>query len=304
MPELPEVEILVRHLEPLLVGKTIEEVHVRRAKVLAPTSVRELRQSLRGATFVALSRRGKYLVFELRRGTDAKLLTLLGHLGMTGRMYLQDAQTSLPKHAAVILRCGSQNFVFEDTRYFGRFTLDTTVLGDLGPEPLNAEFTAAVFGEALSRSGQAIKIKLLDQRLVAGLGNIYASEALFRAEVSPRIPARRLAGEEVARLWKAMRWVLREAITRGSTVPLRYAGEGRGDGLFYFGRSTETPTGYEEQLRVYDRQGRPCPKCATTIKRFVQAARSTFFCPKCQPGRRGKAKRGEGRKKDSLKTRR
>lgn len=315
MPELPEVEVLVRHLQPLLVGKTIEEVHVRRARVLAPTSVRELRRSLRGAAFVALSRRGKYLVFELRRRTDAKPLTLLGHLGMTGRMYLQGAQASLPKHAAVILRCGSQNFVFEDTRYFGRFTLDTTVLEGLGPEPLNAQFTAAAFGEALSRSAQAIKVKLLDQRLVAGLGNIYASEALFRAGVSPRIPACRLADEEVARLWKALRWVLREAITRGSTVPLRYAGEGRGDGLFYFGRCTETPSGYEERLRVYDRNGHPCPKCGTMIQRFVQAARSTFFCPRCQPLRGGRAKRQEGRgqrtgkgklgrKKDSLKTRR
>jgi formamidopyrimidine-DNA glycosylase len=293
MPELPEVEVLVRHLRPLVVGKTIQDVFVRRAKVLAPTSPRELRRKLQGATFARVSRRGKYLVFELRSGAEAKPLTLLGHLGMTGRMYLQAVEAPPPKHAAVILHCDSQNFVFEDTRYFGRFTLDSTVLAKLGPEPLSAEFTPAVFGEALSRSAQAIKVKLLDQRLVAGLGNIYASEALFLAGVSPRIPARLLGAQQVASLWRALRHVLRQAIARGSTVPLRYAGEGSGDGLFYFGRSAEAPAGYEERLRVYDREGSPCPKCGTVIERFVQAARSTFFCPKCQSRGRGRGERGE-----------
>lgn len=307
MPELPEVEVLVRHLQPLLVGKTISVVSVQRAKVLAPASVRALRGKLQGATFTALSRRGKYLVFELRSARDPKPFTLLGHLGMTGRMYLQSAETPLPKHAAVILGCGSENFVFEDTRYFGRFTLDTTALKNLGPEPLGLEFTAAVFGAALSRSAQAIKVKLLDQRLLAGLGNIYASEALFLAGISPRIPARRLGGKEVRRLWRALRYVLRQAIAQGSTVPLRYVGEGRGDGLFYFGRSAETPPGYEERLEVYDRAGSPCRKCGTAIERFVQAARSTFFCPNCQPTvrRRGKSQKEARRmKKDGLKTRR
>jgi formamidopyrimidine-DNA glycosylase len=286
MPELPEVEVLVRHLSPLLVGMTVEEVQVKRAKVLAPTSIHELGCKLQGATFVGLLRRGKYLVFELQGRPGNNPFTLLGHLGMTGRMYLQAVEAPLPKHAAVILRCGAQNLVFEDTRYFGRFTLDTTVLEKLGPEPLSAGFTTAVFGKALSRSSQAIKVKLLDQRLVAGLGNIYASEALFRAGVSPVIPARCLGPEQVARLWRALRSVLRQAIARGSTVPLRYAGEGRGDGLFYFGRSGETPASYEERLRVYDREGSPCPRCGAGIERFVQAARSTFFCPKCQSARR------------------
>ena len=209
---------------------------------------------------------------------------LVGHLGMTGRMYLLPAKTPLPRHAAVVLNLGRENFVFEDTRYFGRLTLDTTALGRLGPEPLDAEFAVAPFARALARSRQAIKVKLLDQSLLAGVGNIYASEALFRAGIAPTLPARRLTRPQVQRLWRAVRAVLREAIACGSTVPLNYAGAGVRDGLFYFGRAPGAAGFYEERLRVYDRAGRPCPGCGTPIRRRVQAARSTFYCPRCQRG--------------------
>ena len=284
MPELPEVEVLVRHLDPVLRNKTIRAVRVRRAKVIAPTSVRALTRALRGAKFAGVSRRGKYLVFDLRTARPARPLMLLGHLGMTGRMYLLPVKSPLPKHAAVILNVGRTNFVFEDTRYFGRLTLDPGAVGRLGPEPLSAQFTVRGFVRALDRSRQPIKVKLLDQSLVAGIGNIYASEALFRAGIAPTLPARELTSAQAARLWRAIRRVLREAIECGSTVPLNYAGAGLRDGLFYFGRAPGTPDFYEERLRVYDRAGRPCHKCGTAIKRRVQAARSTFYCPRCQRG--------------------
>ena len=207
---------------------------------------------------------------------------MVGHLGMTGRMYVLPGQERLPKHAAVVLNLGREKFVFEDTRYFGRLRLDRSALRRLGPEPLGVEFTAQGFAKALGRSRQAVKAKLLDQSLVAGVGNIYASEALFRAGVAPTLPARRLTRTQVRGLWRAVRAVLREAIAGGSTVPLDFAGKGAGDKLFYFGRAPGVPDYYEERLRVYDRAGRPCPACGTPIRRRVQAGRSTFYCQRCQ----------------------
>lgn len=282
MPELPEVEVLVRHLRPLLKNRTILAARVRRAKVVAPASPRQFVRALRGGRFCGLTRRGKYLLFRLRKPGRSERLTLMGHLGMTGRMYLLPAKAPLPRHAAVMLNLGRANFIFEDTRYFGRLTLDLRALGKLGPEPLGAEFTPKRFANALDRSRQAIKVKLLDQSLLAGVGNIYASEALFRAGIAPTLPARRLTGAQVKRLWRAVREVLGEAIECGSTVPLNYSGEGARDGLFYFGRAPGAPDYYEERLRVYDRAGRPCPQCGAAIKRRVQAARSTYYCPRCQ----------------------
>ena len=211
--------MLVRHLAPLLRNKTVRNVQVRRVKVLAPTSSRKFARTLRGARFVGLSRRGKYLVFEFRAQNQTRTQILVGHLGMTGRMYLLPAAARLPRHAAVVLGLGREKFIFEDTRYFGRLTLDASVLARLGPEPLAREFTAACFARALSRSTQPIKIKLLDQSLVAGVGNIYASEALFRARLAPTLPACRLSNDQVDRLRRAIREVLREAIDCGSTVP-------------------------------------------------------------------------------------
>jgi formamidopyrimidine-DNA glycosylase len=284
MPELPEVEVLVRHLGPLLDGQTVHSVRVRRAKVVGPASPRAFARALCGAKFCGLARRGKYLVFQLRRAGSAERLTLVGHLGMTGRMYLLPAKDPLPRHAAVVFELGWENFVFEDTRYFGRLNLNGRALARLGPEPLGAEFTAARFARALARSRQAIKVRLLDQALLAGVGNIYASEALFRAKIAPTLPARGLTAAQVQRLWRALRAVLREAIACGSTVPLNYVGQGKHDGLFYFGRAPGAPDYYEERLRVYDRAGKRCPACGAAIQRRVQAARSTFYCPRCQRG--------------------
>jgi formamidopyrimidine-DNA glycosylase len=189
VPELPEVEVLVRHLEPLLQGKVIRAVEVRRAKVIAPAVKGSFARVLRGARFAGVSRRGKYLLFRLLCAPGAKPLTLVGHLGMTGRMYLLPAKAPLPKHATVVFRLGSESFVFEDTRYFGRLTLDASAIERLGPEPLEEEAAPGSFAQALKRSRQPIKVKLLDQHVVAGVGNIYASEVLFRAGISPTTPA-------------------------------------------------------------------------------------------------------------------
>lgn len=281
MPELPEVEVLVRHLRPLLARKRIRAVSVRRALVLEPTTPAQLKRALKGASFKGLVRRGKYLVFELRRPRLTLPLTLIGHLGMTGRMYLIPRAAVLPKHAAVVLDLGRELFVFEDTRYFGRLTLDTRALARLGPEPLEKSFKLHTFAAALARSRQAIKVKLLDQTVVAGVGNIYASEALFLARIPPQLAANRLSRPQIQRLHHAIRRVLSHAIRFGSTIPLNHS-HAKGDGLFYFGRAGDAPDYYEERLRVYDRKGQPCSRCGTAIRRIVQAARSTFFCPSCQ----------------------
>lgn len=262
MPELPEVEVLVRHLRPRLAGKVIQEVSVRRLRVIAPTNERDLSKALKGARFTAVERRGKYLVFRLRRAN--KDFTLLGHLGMSGRMYVVARNAAEPKHAAVVLSLGKEKLIYQDTRYFGRMTLDLSPLERLGPEPSGKNFALDAFARRLRQSSQAIKVKLLDQSLVAGLGNIYASEALFRAGIAPRVAARKLTKEQIARLWESIREVLRTAIRCGSTIAI------------------DRRRNHAERLAVYDRGGEPCVVCQSVIRRIVQAARSTYFCPRCQ----------------------
>lgn len=281
MPELPEVEILARHLRPLLHGRTIQSVEIRRPEVLAPTSAARFKQRLRGAKFLGLARRGKYLLFELRERDSRATFRLLGHLGMTGRMFLAQKDGPLPKHAAVILKLGAKIFIYDDTRYFGRLTLDMTPVKKLGPEPLEESFTPELLARELKRSRQPVKVKLLDQSLVAGIGNIYASEALFCAGISPRRAANRLTRRQVERLWRAIREVLAAAIECGSTIPLNFNAH-KSDGLFYYGSATGDQDFYTERLRIYDRAGQPCLHCQTPVRRIVQAARSTFFCPRCQ----------------------
>ena len=286
MPELPEVEVLVRHLDPLLRGKQIRGVAVGRAKIVRPETSATLADRLVGATFGATTRRGKNLLFGLRHGTCTEPFSLVGHLGMTGRMFLQPAAAPLPKHTAVSLDLGEQRFVFEDPRCFGRFHLDLAPLAELGPEPLSDDFTVDAFSVALECSSQAVKVKLLDQSLVAGIGNIYASEALFRAGISPLRGARSLRRDEIGRLRDRIREVLADAIRLGGSVPLDWSGEGKGDALFYYGaKETGPATGSaEERFAVYGREGEPCTRCAGKVVRCVQAARSTFHCPGCQPG--------------------
>ncbi len=282
MPELPEVEVLARHLRPLMVGQTIRAVLIRREKVLRPTAAALFKRELAGAKFLGLQRHGKYLLFELRQKNPRQKFFLLGHLGMTGRMFLAPPDAPLPKHAAVVLDLGAKNFIYEDTRYFGRFTLDVSAVANLGPEPWDENLTPEIFRQELKRSRQSVKIKLLDQSLIAGIGNIYASEALFRAGLSPKHAANKLTLRQAGKLLRCVREVLQQAIDCGSTIPLNFAGDKKSDGLFYYGSMAGATDFYTERLLVYDRAGKPCVNCGLPVKRIVQAARSTFFCGRCQ----------------------
>jgi formamidopyrimidine-DNA glycosylase len=277
MPELPEVEVLARRLRPLLRGKTIRSVSVSRPRATRPTHPAELQKALVGATFGNVLRRGKYFLFELHVKKSKKPLTVLGHLGMTGRMFLALKKEKMPKHAAIVFDLGSHNFVYEDWRYFGRMSLDLSPIEALGPEP--EDLKPEAFTQSLKNSRQPIKVKLLDQSLIAGVGNIYASEALYLARISPKLPANRLTLAQARELLRAIRAILKEAIKFGSTVPLKVESDKAG-ALFYF--SEESGGFTAERLRVYDRAGKPCLRCGTEIERIIQAARSTFFCPHCQ----------------------
>jgi formamidopyrimidine-DNA glycosylase len=277
MPELPEVEVLARYLRPLLRGKTIRGVAVRRPRAVRPHSPEQIQKALSGATFRGLSRRGKYLLFRLAK--SGRTFVILGHLGMSGRMFVAPQKQPLPKHAAMVLDLGDWNFIYEDTRYFGRMALDLSPIQALGPEPLDRKFSPALLAEQLKHSRQAIKIKLLDQSTVAGIGNIYASESLFRAGISPRLPAKRLAPSQIGKLCRAIKDVLNDAIKFGSTVSIKPM-SGKWGALFYFSDGGEGF--YEERLRVYGRAGQPCLKCGTKIRRITQGGRSTFYCPRCQ----------------------
>jgi len=289
MPEMPEVEILMRHLRPLLRGKTIRRLSVSRERATRPTPPHEFERALAGAKFNDLDRRGKYLLFQLEprggsRGRSPQsrykpaVLTFLGHLGMSGRMFVALKKEPLPKHAAVVFDLGDRQFVYEDRRYLGRMSLDLSPLNELGPEP--SDYSPEIFAEALKGSRQPVKVKLLDQSLIAGVGNIYASEALFRARISPKLAANRLTPEQAKTLLRAIRDVLNDAVKFGSTVPLNTM-SGKSDALFYFDDGGEGH--YEERLRVYDREGKACVnKCGAKIERITQAARSTYFCPRCQ----------------------
>ena len=278
MPEMPEVEVLRRHLEPRLKGREIVGLDVRRERMVRPTGGPGLQQAIVGGTFATVGRRGKHLLFGVQ-GAGGWVRSVVGHLGMTGRMYVDDGVVPLPRHAAVVLALDVGRFVFEDARQFGRFHLDTTSLGVMGPEPLDAAWTVADLAKGLRDSRQPVKVRLLDQAVVAGVGNIYASEALHRAGIDPGRAACRLKAPEVERLWGAVRQVLSEAIELGQRASLDFSGGN--DGLFYFGSSGEGPEA-GERFRVYDREGEPCGRCGAMILRRVQAARSTFFCPDCQ----------------------
>jgi formamidopyrimidine-DNA glycosylase len=277
MPELPEVEVLARHLRPLLRGKTIRGVTVHRERVTRPTLPSQLVKVLIGAKFKELLRRGKYLLFQFQPKKSKTPLTVLGHLGMTGRMFVVLKKEKLPRHTAVVFDLGGHRFIYEDTRYFGRMTLDLSPIAELGPEPW--DLTPEQFAESLKRSRQPIKIKLLDQNLIAGVGNIYASEALFRARISPKLPANELSFAQAKNLLRAISAVLNESIKAGSTVALQKA-DGGTNALFYFDASDSRY--YERRLRVYDRAGKPCLNCGAKIARITQAARSTYYCPRCQ----------------------
>lgn len=270
MPELPEVETIVRGLRPALVGRTVVGVRVLRPDVLRQTP-RRFSHALRNRTFESVSRRGKNIVARL--SDDAVLVV---NLGMTGRL-LVSAPSAAGTHPAVRFSLDQgPPLVYDDVRRFGVLeALDDEAWTErsrkLGPEPLSPSFTARRLHADLSASVSPVRSWLLDQRRVAGVGNIYANEALHLAGIHPRRAARSVSEVEARALHRTLRQVLRTAIrNRGTTLrDYRDASGATGDNA--------------GTLRVYGRDGRPCLSCTERIERLVFGNRSAFYCPRCQP---------------------
>ena len=285
MPELPEVETVRRGLQPVLEGARLERVEARRPDLRFPLPEGFV-QRLTGARVLALNRRAKYLLAPLDRGD-----TLVMHLGMTGRFEIEGADRSRPgdfrlaasvedKHAHVLFETDAGvRITYFDARRFGYMDIIETAgleqhpwFKGLGPEPLGPQFDADDLAGAFEGRIQNVKATLLDQRVVAGLGNIYVCEALHRARISPLTPAGQLSRKRIGTLVDAVKAVLEEAIAAGGSTLRDFA---HADGeLGYF----------QHAFQAYGREDEPCltPGCRGVIKRTVQAGRSTFHCPVCQ----------------------
>ena len=273
MPELPEVEHVVRALRPIVTGRRILAAELNLERIAPELSRRSFNRQLKNALITGVGRRGKYILFELESGG-----LLATHLRMTGKFVSLTADESLPPYAHVVFYLDDERrLVFCDMRQFGRMRLIRNAqlppreLTTLAPEPLSDEFTESYFLDTLSRSKRSLKQLLLDQTRVLGLGNIYAVEALFLAGINPMKPANRLSKPRARKLYQAIRQVLREAIDAGSTLRIDLA-DGNGS---YFGTS-------ERFWRVYEREGEPCVVCGSKIRRIVHGGRSTYYCPRCQ----------------------
>ncbi len=308
MPELPEVETTRRGLAPLLVGQRIRAAVVRNRALRQPVP-RALPRLLAGATVSGVARRGKYLLITcggsdvsreagapleagIRPGESAPAAdrempdtrtrtgrggTLILHLGMSGRLWVVDDATPPGPHDHFDLVLENGTVVrLRDPRRFGLVlwregtALDHALLAGIGPEPLGPEFDGATLYRATRGRSAAIKLVLMDSRTVAGIGNIYANEALFRAGINPRNPARRVGRARCERLVKAVKQTLALAIDAGGSSLRDYVGS---DGM---------AGNFQSQFMVYDRAGCPCPRCGAAIREIRQGQRSTFYCPKCQ----------------------
>lgn len=274
MPELPEVETTARLLRPDLIGRRIAAVQIEWQRTVGKGGPDRFRRSVRGAEIQSISRRGKYLLFELVRGVDAAGW-LVGHLRMSGRMQVRPSikEPSRWCRVAMTLDNGCV-FEFIDVRKFGRLEYARSpedVLPKLGPEPIDPEFTAAWFSAALQGRKRAIKPLLLDQSFIAGLGNIYVDEALFETRIHPQHPSHRVSASKATALHAAIVRTLAEAIER----------EGSSFDAFY-----RTPQGqpgtYQDQFQVYGRHGKPCRRCGKPVKRIVVGQRGTHVCLNCQ----------------------
>ena len=273
MPELPEVEHVVRALRPVVVGRRILAAELKLKRIAPDISRPAFDRGLRNMRITAVGRRGKYILFELESGR-----MLATHLRMTGKFLALSVDDKLPPYAHVVFHLDDERrLVFCDMRQFGRMRLIVDAqrlpkeLTALAPEPLSEQFTEEYFLQTLARSKRSLKQLLLDQTRVLGLGNIYASEALFIAGVNPMKSAHRLSKPRARKLYEAIRVVLQEAIDAGSTLRIDLA-DGHSS---YF----EAP---ERFWRVYEREGEPCVNCGTKIRRVVQGGRSTYYCPRCQ----------------------
>jgi formamidopyrimidine-DNA glycosylase len=274
MPELPEVESVRRQLEPALVGRRLERVTIDDPRLVRPYEPAEVAAELEGERAVAVERRGKYLVVRFESGR-----VLLIHLRMTGSL-LHAAAGSLqddPHRRAVVKLDDGSDVAYRDVRRFGTWLLlepgeaEPYLSARVGDEPLDALFTAARLGERLAGRRTSLKAALLDQRTLAGLGNIYADEALWRARLNPLRPAASLDRAELRRLHRAIRSALEHGLARqGSTLRDYRLPDGTGGSM-------------QDEFRVYGRGGEPCDRCGTPIFRTHVAGRTTWFCPTCQP---------------------
>jgi formamidopyrimidine-DNA glycosylase len=270
VPELPEVETTRRGIRSALRGRTITGFVLREPRLRWPVD-RGLASELTGQRVADVRRRAKYLLIELERGT------LLAHLGMSGslRVLPADAPLLAHDHYDLVLETG-RCLRFNDPRRFGSLHWVTgdpdehPLLADLGPEPLERGFTAGHLAAKARGRRVAIKPFLMDQRVVVGVGNIYASEALFRSGINPRRAAGRVSRERLERLVQSVRDVLGEAIRQGGTTLRDYV------------NAEGTPGYFRQKLYVYERAGEPCRRCQTPIRQFTQGQRSTYHCPTCQ----------------------
>ena len=268
MPELPEVETIRSQLAPRLEGRTFAVVDILDSRLTRPLDPREVAAELQGERVVAVERRGKYLVVRLEGGG-----ALLVHLRMTGSFAFEPTSH---ERAIVELEDGSR-LVYKDVRRFGTWIvvpgdeLELYIAQKNGPEPLGPAFTTAWLEGRLAVRRAPLKAVLLDQRVVAGLGNIYADEALWRAQLSPLRPANSIEPDEIRRLHRAIRAALRLGIARqGSTLSNYAAPDGSAGAM-------------QHEFRVYGREDEPCPRCRGPIAKTRVGGRGTWYCPHCQP---------------------
>jgi formamidopyrimidine-DNA glycosylase len=275
VPELPEVETIRARLAPRLEGRTLDRVEIVDARLTRPEPPEAVASSLEGERIARVARRGKYLIFEFESGRH-----LLVHLRMTGNVEhpAQGGLAADPYRRAVVRLDDGSDVAYRDVRRFGTWALlepgeldDYFAARRLGREPLERGFTTRSLAHALAGRRAPIKAALLDQRAAAGVGNIYADEALWRARIHPLRPAGSLTGDEVARLRKAIRAALEMGIARqGATLRDYRDPEGRRGRM-------------QDEFKVYGRADEPCPRCGTPIEKTRAGGRGTWFCPHCQP---------------------
>ncbi|WP_373087916.1 bifunctional DNA-formamidopyrimidine glycosylase/DNA-(apurinic or apyrimidinic site) lyase [Sneathiella sp.] len=277
MPELPEVETVCRGLEQALVGDRFSRVTLRRENLRFPFA-EGFAETLTGRAVERIQRRAKYILMTLEGG-----VVMIGHLGMSGSFRIEPAPVQgaeFDKHDHIIFETAAGLRVrYHDPRRFGFMLLTTTALLDqhpqligIGPEPLGNSFNGPALAARLAGRKSPIKAALLDQKVVAGVGNIYACEALFRSRISPKRVSDSIRGVRADRLAVAIRQVLEEAILSGGSTLRNYS-------------QTSGELGYfQHRFLVYDKEGAPCPTegCGGLVQRLVQSGRSTFYCPKCQ----------------------
>lgn len=274
MPELPEVQTIVDDLNrSLIIGQTITGTQVYWPKTIAESTPKLFCRRLQGQRIVKIWRRGKFIVLDLDQDDH-----LLVHLRMTGHLHLVPAWTERSKHEHVILNLGEKwQLRFHDTRKFGRCYLardPETVLGSLGPEPLSTAFTMPVLKAIVTGRQRLLKPLLLDQTVVAGLGNIYVDEALWEAKLHPRRSSSSLTDSEIRTLHKAIQKVLKQGLHNlGTTL---------GKGSTHFSSIKKRRGRNQKMLQVFRRDQAPCPRCRTTITRILVGQRSTHICPRCQ----------------------